>query len=155
MAVSRTLAPADYGPTAPAVERATGGPPSPPVAIPDTDRALWARVIRYARCTGSSLDPDQWFPVSVDIGKARQEAAAAITVCTACLVRAECLAVALRHPEIGQHGVWGGLVAAERVTLPRRRPAACSARPRAAAAKRRGQALPSPGPPGPVDPQAC
>jgi len=133
MAVSRTPAPADYaryphipapaedGPAAPAAEKATAGrPPSPPVAIPDTDRALWARVIRYARCTGSSLDPDQWFPVSVDAGKARQEAAAAITVCTACLVRAECLAVALRHPEIGQHGVWGGLVAAERAALARR-----------------------------------
>jgi Domain of unknown function (DUF427) len=30
------------------------------VAIPFTDRALWERVIRHARCTGSSLDPDQW-----------------------------------------------------------------------------------------------
>ena len=94
------------------------------------------RLIRHARCTGSSLDPDQWFPVSEDIGKARQEAAAAITMCTACLVRAECLAVALRHPEIGQHGVWGGLVAAERVTLPRRRPGAVLRTPPG----RRGQA---------------
>jgi hypothetical protein len=121
MAVSRTPAPADYGPTAPAADRATGGPSYPPVAIPFTDRALWARVIRDARCTGSSLDPDQWFPVSVDIDKARREAAAAITVCTTCLVRAECLALSLRHWDIGQHGVWGGLVAAERAALPRRR----------------------------------
>src|SRR5215470_7683962 len=97
------------------------GPPYPPVAIPRTDRALWMRVIRHARCAGSSLDPDQWFPVSVEIGKARQEAAAAITVCTTCLVRAECLALSLRHPDIGQHGVWGGLVAAERAALARRR----------------------------------
>jgi hypothetical protein len=79
------------------------------------------RIIRHARCSGSSLDPDQWFPVSVEIDKAPQEAAAAITVCTTCLVRAECLALSLRHWDIGQHGVWGGLVAAERPALPRRR----------------------------------
>jgi hypothetical protein len=91
------------------------------VAIPFTDRALWMRVIRHARCTSSSLDPDQWFPVSVEIDKARREAAAAITVCTTCLVRAECLALSLRHRDIGQHGIWGGLVAAERAALPRRR----------------------------------
>jgi hypothetical protein len=85
---------------------------------------LWVRVIRHARCAGSSLDPDQWFPVSVEIGKARQEAAAAITVCTTCVVRAECLALSLRHWDIGQHGVWGGLVAAERAACraARRRP---------------------------------
>jgi hypothetical protein len=121
MAVSRTPAPAGYGPAAPTVERASGGPPCRSVAIPFTDRALWVRVIRHARCTGSSLDPDQWFPVSVEIDKARQEAAAAITVCTSCLVRAECLALSLRHWDIGQHGIWGGLVAAERAALPRRR----------------------------------
>ena len=120
MAVSRTPARADYGPAAPAVGRVAGGPPHPPVAVPFTDRALWARVIRHARCTGSSLDPDQWFPISADIGKARQEAAAAITVCTTCLVRGECLELSLRHWDIGQHGVWGGLVAAERAALPRR-----------------------------------
>jgi hypothetical protein len=121
MAVSRTPAPAGYGQAAPPVDRATGRPPSPPVAIPFTDRALWVRVIRDGRCTVSSLDPDQWFPVSVDIGKARREAAAAITVCATCLVRAECLALSLRHWDIGQHGVWGGLVAAERAALPRLR----------------------------------
>ena len=114
MAVSRIPASADHGLAAPAVDRAAGGPPYLPVAIPLTDRALWVRVIRHARCAGSSLDPDQWFPVSVEIGKARQEAAAAITVCTTCVVRAECLALSLRHWDIGQHGVWGGLVAAER-----------------------------------------
>ena len=121
MGLSRTPAPADYGPAAPAVDRATAGQPYPPVAIPFTDRALWVRVIRHARCTGSSLDPDEWFPVSAEIGKAREEAAAAITVCTACSVRAECLVLSLRHWDIGQHGVWGGLVAAERAALPRRR----------------------------------
>jgi Transcription factor WhiB len=121
MTVSRTPALADYVPAAPAVDRAAGGPPYPPAAMPVTDRALWTRVIRHARCTGSSLDPDQWFPISSEIHKARQEAAAAITVCATCLVRAECLALSLLHWDIGQHGVWGGLVAAERAALPHRR----------------------------------
>jgi Transcription factor WhiB len=121
VAVSRTQAPADYGPAAPAVDWATGGPPYPRAAIPFTDRALWVRVIRHARCTGSGLDPYQWFPVSVEIDKARQEAAAAITVCTTCVVRAECMALSLRHWDIGQHGVWGGLVAAERAALRHRK----------------------------------
>src|SRR5690349_19160555 len=121
MAVSRTPAPADYRPGVPAVDCTTGGPPYPPVAIPCTDRALWVRVIRHARCAGSSLDPDQWLPISAEIDKARHEAAAAITVCTTCVVRGECLALSLRHWDIGQHGVWGGLVAAERAALQRRR----------------------------------
>jgi Transcription factor WhiB len=121
MAVSRAPAPADYRPPAPAVKRATGGPPYQPVAITITDRALWVRVIRHAGCAGSGLDPDQWFPISAEMGKARREAAAAIAVCTNCLVRAECLALSLRHWDIGQHGVWGGLVAAERAALLRRR----------------------------------
>jgi WhiB family transcriptional regulator, redox-sensing transcriptional regulator len=123
MAVSNIAARADHGPAA-AARGATGGSPYLPVAIPSADRALWARVIRHAGCAGSSLDPDQWFPVSMEVGKARQEAAAAIAVCTTCLVRAECLALSLRHRDIGQHGVWGGLVAAERAALPRRRHAA-------------------------------
>jgi hypothetical protein len=67
MAVSRTRAAADYRPTAPAADRARGGPPYPSAAIPVTDQALWARVIRHARCTASSLDPDQWFPISASI----------------------------------------------------------------------------------------
>src|SRR6266852_6032657 len=42
------------------------------------DQASWLRVIRYARCADASLDADQWFPISAEAGKARQEAAAAI-----------------------------------------------------------------------------
>jgi WhiB family transcriptional regulator, redox-sensing transcriptional regulator len=84
-----------------------------------SDQTSWARVIRHARCAAASLDPDQWFPVSADAGKARQEAAAAIAICTTCPVRAQCLAFSLRHWEIGQHGVWGGLVAAERAAMRR------------------------------------
>jgi phenylpyruvate tautomerase PptA (4-oxalocrotonate tautomerase family) len=76
-------------------------------------------VIRNARCTDASLDADQWFPVSAEAGKARHEAAAAIAICSTCLVRARCLALSLRHWDIGQHGVWGGLVAAERAALRR------------------------------------
>lgn len=91
-----------------------------PLSGPFTGQASWARVIRHGRCADGSLDPDQWFPVSAEIGKARQEAAAAIAICTTCPVSVQCLALSLRHWDIGQHGVWGGLVAAERAALRRR-----------------------------------
>jgi hypothetical protein len=122
MAVSCTPAPADPGPTAHTLNRAAARPPyPPPPPFPFPDQALWARVIRYARCADSTLDPDQWFPVSADADKARHEAAAAITVCTTCLVRTQCLALSLRFWDIGQHGVWGGLVPADRAALRRRK----------------------------------
>jgi WhiB family redox-sensing transcriptional regulator len=89
-----------------------------PVAF--TDQASWARVIRHARCADSSVDPDEWFPVSARTDKARQEAAAAIAICATCPVRPQCLALSLRHWDIGQYGVWGGLVPAERAALRRR-----------------------------------
>jgi WhiB family redox-sensing transcriptional regulator len=88
-----------------------------------TDDALWARVARQARCADSGLDPDQWYPVSIEPARARREAAAAIAVCTSCPVRAQCLELSLRHWDIGQHGVWGGLVATDRAHLRRRWPA--------------------------------
>ena len=87
-----------------------------------TDDALWARVARQARCADSGLDPDQWYPVSTEPAQARHEAAAAIAVCTGCPIRAQCLELSLRHWDIGQHGIWGGLVAADRAHLRRRRP---------------------------------
>jgi Transcription factor WhiB len=96
---------------------------APPVPGPFSDQALRARVIRGARCADGRLDPDAWFPVSAEAGKARQEAAAAIAVCTACRVRGQCLEFSLQHWDIGQHGVWGGLVAADRAELRRRLPA--------------------------------
>jgi hypothetical protein len=71
----------------------------------------------------SGLDPDQWFPVSADPGRARQEAATAIAICTTCLVRGHCLTLSLRRWDIGQHGVWGGLVAADRAAAPPSTPA--------------------------------
>jgi hypothetical protein len=80
---------------------------------------VWARVIRQARCTDSGLDADEWFPVSPGAQEARREAAAAIALCQACPVRSQCLAISLRHWDIGQHGVWGGMVAAERASLRR------------------------------------
>jgi Transcription factor WhiB len=93
---------------------------APSLPAPFTDQALRAGVIRDARCADGRLDPDAWFPVSAEAGKARQEAAAAIAVCTACLVRGQCLEFSLQHWDIGQHGVWGGLVAADRAKLRRR-----------------------------------
>jgi Transcription factor WhiB len=73
--------------------------PSLPASF--TDQALRARVIRNARCADGRLDPDAWFPVSAEAGKARQEAAAAIAVCTACRVRGQCLEFSLQHWDIG------------------------------------------------------
>ena len=86
-----------------------------------TEPALWALVIKHARCSESGLDPDQWFPVSDDPGRARQEASAAIAICATCPVRGHCLTLSLYRWDIGQHGVWGGLVAADRARLRRRR----------------------------------
>jgi Transcription factor WhiB len=98
-----------------------------------TDDALRAWVAGQARCADSGLDPDQWFPVSIEPARARHEAAAAIAVCTSCPVRALCLELSLRHWDIGQHGVWGGLVAADRARLRRRRSADHRGRRRTAA----------------------
>ena len=85
------------------------------------DRALWEGVAGKALCADGSLDPDEWFPVNSHEEIARRQAARAIAVCTACPARAECLELSLRHWDIGQHGVWGGLVAAERAALRRHR----------------------------------
>jgi hypothetical protein len=97
-------------------------PVAPSLLAPFADQALRARMIRDARCADGRLDPDAWFPVSAEAAKARQEAAAAIAVCTACRVRGQCLEFSLQHWDIGQHGVWGGLVAADRAELRRRPP---------------------------------
>jgi WhiB family transcriptional regulator, redox-sensing transcriptional regulator len=86
------------------------------------DHELLGRVYRQARCATSCLDPDEWFPLTVDVGRAREQAARAIAVCAECPVRAECLELSLRHSfSIGAYGVWGGLVAGERRELRRRR----------------------------------
>ena len=72
-----------------------------------------------ARPRHGAIDHDEWFPASIEPATARHEAAAAIAVCTMCLVRAQCLEPSLRHWEIGQHGIWGGLVPADRARLRR------------------------------------
>jgi WhiB family redox-sensing transcriptional regulator len=86
------------------------------------DRELLSRVYRQARCAASCLDPDEWFPLTADVRRAREQAARAIAVCSECPVRADCLELSLRHSSgIGAHGVWGGLVTEERRALRRRR----------------------------------
>jgi hypothetical protein len=82
-----------------------------------TDQVLWPLVVGQAACAASGLSPDDWYPVSGTPEAARREAAGAIAVCAACRVREECLELALRHWAIGQHGVWGCTVPAERQRL--------------------------------------
>jgi Transcription factor WhiB len=81
------------------------------------DQPLWAEITGQAGCADSALDPDEWFPVSPDAEIARRQAADAIAVCADCPVRPECLELSLRYWQIGQHGIWGGLVPAERAVL--------------------------------------
>jgi hypothetical protein len=82
-----------------------------------TDRVLRQVVIARAACSTSGLSPDDWYPVSGSPEGARREAADAIAVCAGCRVRGECLELALRSWGVGQHGVWGGTVPAEREEL--------------------------------------
>ena len=82
-----------------------------------SDRILCLRVMERGACSTSRLSPDDWYPVSAPAEDARQEAADAIAVCAGCRVRAECLELALRNWAVGQHGVWGGTVPAERERL--------------------------------------
>jgi hypothetical protein len=109
--------------TSPANSGDLAGHVATPVPGRFTDRALWDWVVRYGRCADSGLDPDQWFPASSEAATARHEAAAGIAICSSCLVRTQCLALSRRHWDIGQHGVWGGLVPTDRARLRRRLPA--------------------------------
>jgi WhiB family redox-sensing transcriptional regulator len=85
-----------------------------------TDRELAGRVYQRARCAGSRVDPDDWFPVARGVAKARDQAAHAIAVCARCPVRLDCLELSMRHAlGIGAHGVWGGLVEEERRAIRR------------------------------------
>lgn len=88
-----------------------------PLHDDDTGWTLWSKVIGQAGCADTDLDPDEWFPVSTDSRRARLEAAAALAICARCPVRAECLVLSLQQWDIGQHGIWGGLVAADRAWL--------------------------------------
>jgi Transcription factor WhiB len=80
---------------------------------------LWALVISRALCSQGGLDPDQWYPVSGPAPAARREAARAIAICAGCVVRTHCLELSLRNWAVGQHGIWGGTVPAERAALRR------------------------------------
>ena len=60
------------------------------------DRELFGRVYRKARCATSCLEPDKWFPLTADVGRAREQAARAIAICAGCPVRADCLELSLR-----------------------------------------------------------
>jgi hypothetical protein len=82
-----------------------------------TDRLLWLDVVEQGACSAGALTPDDWYPDSAPAESARREAADAISVCAACTVREECLELALRNWAVGQHGVWGGTVPAERERL--------------------------------------
>ncbi len=63
------------------------------------------------------MDPDAWYPVARG-QRARVQAAHAIAVCSRCPVRLECLEMSMRHWETGgQHGIWGGLMESERMTV--------------------------------------
>ena len=66
------------------------------------DRELFGRVYRQARCATSCLEPDEWFPLTADVGRAREQAARAIAICAGCPVRADCLELSLRH-SFGPH----------------------------------------------------
>jgi len=73
-----------------------------------------------AACSTASLDPDEWFPIAAGTARARAEASHALAVCAICPIQAECLEMSLRQwSSVGQHGIWGGLVAAERQVLRR------------------------------------
>jgi hypothetical protein len=92
---------------------------SPISAISGPD--LWELVTTRAMCSRSGVDPDQWYPISAPARMARLESAKAIAVCGACVVRQHCLELSLRYWTVGQHGIWGGTVPAEREELRRRR----------------------------------
>jgi hypothetical protein len=77
-----------------------------------TERTLWLIVLAQGACSSSGLSPDDWYPVSAPAEAARREAARAIAVC-----REECLELSLRAWAVGQHGVWGGTVPAERAEV--------------------------------------
>jgi WhiB family transcriptional regulator, redox-sensing transcriptional regulator len=81
------------------------------------DRELWVLVDREGACSASGLNPDAWYPAEAEADAAQPQPAAALAVCGGCRVRQECLELSLRDWTVGQHGVWGGTVPAERERL--------------------------------------
>jgi hypothetical protein len=73
-----------------------------------------------AGCFGST-NPDDWFPIAVRADQIRTEAARALRLCAACPVRAPCLELSMRVWRAGgKHGIWGGLIPADRAEVHRR-----------------------------------
>jgi hypothetical protein len=96
------------------------GPPreQPPVASLTVDELLACVMSSQARCASSGVDPDEWFPITAAADGARVEASRALALCATCPVRGECLELSLRQwAGVGRHGIWGGLVEAERSLL--------------------------------------
>jgi hypothetical protein len=89
-----------------------------PVATLTIEELLACVMSLLARCASSGLDPDEWFPITAAAAGARAEASRALALCSACPVRGECLELSLRQwGGVGRHGIWGGLVEAERAQL--------------------------------------
>lgn len=77
-------------------------------------------------------NPDMWFPEELPSqrGSGRpsraqhekmvENALKAIAICTHCPIRARCLEEGMREENI-EHGIWGGLLAGERIHLARSR----------------------------------
>ena len=65
MTASPGIPPARIVPSGRTRDGVTMPPPHPLRRSAAVDRAVRARVIRYARCADSGLDPDQWIPVSL------------------------------------------------------------------------------------------
>jgi hypothetical protein len=77
-------------------------------------------------------NPDLWFPeeLSSQRGSGRpsrkqhqqmvENALKAVAICAFCPVRARCLEEGMREENI-EHGIWGGLLAGERIRLSRTR----------------------------------
>lgn len=61
-----------------------------------------------ARCAGTDIDPEAFFPPQWD----QKAISAAAAICRTCPVRSECGAYAQTRPE--RHGVWGGTSAPQR-----------------------------------------
>jgi len=97
--------------------RRAAGPPGGPAGL--SDRQLTDRLAGpLVKCASGSTHPDVWFPHAQAPARARAEAAAALALCVQCLLRAECLEVSMRQwATVGRHGIWGGLVEAERAAL--------------------------------------
>jgi hypothetical protein len=83
--------------------------------------SLWALVTSQAMCARSGVDPEQWYPVASPAPATRLEAAKAIAVCTACVVRLHCLEFVGAVLDRGPARCLGRTVPAERTELRRRR----------------------------------